>query len=166
MIIVSSYDDHHIIIRQKRPYICHILEKDGSQGYQVEVWYSGLSFWSYHHLFAKMRGLKVIKYDILVCHSCHMMIIILSYDDHHQTEKTQHMLYFQKGGDSMISNMMFQSVILVVRWSSNRPIYYTFPSEFCTVVRCLVSSQNFLLASCNSQVVSCPCSMFSPDGRR
>ena len=52
----------------------------------------------------------------------HMMIIMLSYDDHHQTEKTQHMLYFWKGGDSMISNMMFQSVILVVRWSSNRPI--------------------------------------------
>ena len=41
---------------------------------------------------------------------------------HHWAEMTQHMLYFWKGGDSMITNMMFQSVILVVRWSSNRPI--------------------------------------------
>ena len=34
-------------------------------------------------MFSKRMGLKVIKYDILVCHSCHMMFIISSYDDHH-----------------------------------------------------------------------------------
>ena len=50
---------------------------------------------------------------------------------------------------------------------SNLYIFTVFLADWAgTVVRCLVSSQNFLLASCNSQVVSCPCSMFSPDGRR
>ena len=48
----------------------------------------------------------------------HMMIIMLSYDDHHQTEKTQHMLYFWKGGDSRLSIMIFWCVILVIWWLS------------------------------------------------
>ena len=58
IIIISSYDDdhHHILIKQKDPT---------------------------HARFLTRRGLKFIKYDILVCYSCHLMIIILSYGDHH-----------------------------------------------------------------------------------
>ena len=31
----------------------------------------------------KKGGDKVIKYDILVCNSCHVIIVVLSCDDHH-----------------------------------------------------------------------------------
>ena len=74
--------------------------------------------------FQKRKGLKVIKYDILVCKSCHMMTIVLSYYDHHviiwwsSYKLNRENAIFWQGGDSIISNMMFQFVILVVRWSS------------------------------------------------
>ena len=38
-------------------------------------------------MFLKGNGHKDIKYGILICHSCHMMIFILSYDDDHHKAK-------------------------------------------------------------------------------
>ena len=43
----------------------------------------GIIIKSTHVIFLKRRGFKDIKYDILVSQLCHMMTIILSYDDHH-----------------------------------------------------------------------------------
>ena len=92
MIIILSFDDHHLIIwwssyhptsnmKQKRPITCYIFENEGTQGYQI--WYSGVSFLSYD------------DYHIIIwCLSYHhMMIIMLSYKDHQQTEN---MLYFHQ----------------------------------------------------------------------
>ena len=117
---------------------------------------------------------------ILWASSYHMMIIISC--NQHKAEKTHHMLYFRKSGDSRWSNMLFWCVILIIWWSSCyhmtiiikqkrpntccilkkegtqwyqiqsvwlsiRPIYYTFQSEFRTVVCCLVS-QVFRFTTC------------------
>ena len=99
-VIIFQYDDHHIIIRWSSYHL--EAEKEGTQGNQI--WYSCLSFLSNddddvmiimlsydeHHIITssfnkrdpthaisfKRRGLKDIKYDILICHSCHMTIII------------------------------------------------------------------------------------------
>ena len=87
------------------------------------IWWSlSISYDDRHIIQPKKGGLKVIKYDILVCHSCHMMIIILSYDDHHviiwrsssNRKDPTHAIFLKRRG---LNNSL--SVILVVRWSSN-----------------------------------------------
>ena len=113
------YDDHHIIVTQKRPYICYI--------------------------FSKRRGLKVIKYDSLVCHSGHMIIIILSYDDHMTIiikQKRTHAIFFKRRGLNDIKydvpvchfcrKMIIQQANLLSPVHILKP--YTFQSEFRTVV--------------------------------
>ena len=100
---IIMYD--HIIIKQIRPNKCYIFEKEGTQGYQI--WYSGLSFLSYD------------DYQIIVWWSaCYHMIIIMS-SHHHEAEKTQHMLYFRKGGDSRISKCkVFKNLGYIWKFSS------------------------------------------------
>ena len=91
MILATCQCDHILIwwssyhptsnMKQKRPITCYIFENEGTQGYQI--WYSGVSFLSYD------------DYHIIIwCLSYHhMMIIMLSYKDHQQTEN---MLYFHQ----------------------------------------------------------------------
>ena len=66
IIIISSYYDliilrssyHHIIIKQKRPNICYIFQKWGTQN--VWILYSGPSFSSYSHMIIIILSLLII----------------------------------------------------------------------------------------------------------
>ena len=81
----------------------------------------------------------------------HLMIIMLSYDDHHQTEKTQHMIYFWKLGDSTISvchscpKMVIQQANLFGSVHILKP--YTFNLSFAQlyVVLLWISFAQFLM---------------------